>query len=95
VSNPAEMHRLIVRRLEIIETDARRREETQQQRHEENASRLYRIERETTERFAKIEKILTEASIYFKLGRWTMNFLMVIAGGAVVAILTKWMGAKP
>jgi hypothetical protein len=94
VSSPADMHH-VIRRLEIIEADARRREETQQQRHEENAARLYRIERETTERFAKIEKILTEASIYFNLGRWTMNFLMVLGGGVAVAFMTKWMGTKP
>jgi hypothetical protein len=85
----------VIRRLEVIEADARRREESQQQRHEENTQRLYRIEKETTERFAKIEKVLTEASVYFKLGRWTMNILMAICGGMVVATLTKWIGARP
>lgn len=94
MNSPADMHH-VIRRLEMIETDARRREETQQQRHEENAARLYRIERETTERFAKIEKILTQAAIYFNLGRWTMNFLMVIGGGVAVALVAKWMGTKP
>jgi hypothetical protein len=85
----------IVRRLDTIEADARRREETQQQRHEENTESLHRIEKETLERFAAIERVLTEASVYFKLGRWTMNLLMAIGGGMVVALLTKWVGAKP
>jgi hypothetical protein len=94
MSGPTEMHHLL-RRLDTIEADARRREEMQQQRHDENTQRLYRIEKETTERFAKIEKVLTEASVYFKLGRWTMNLLMAIGGGMVVALLTKWVGVKP
>jgi hypothetical protein len=91
----------IIRRLEMIEGDARRREdaqdqreETQQQRHEENTVRLYKVERDTIERFAKIEKLLTAASVYINLGRWTMNLLMVIGGGVAVALMTKWM-AKP
>jgi hypothetical protein len=83
MSGPTEMH-LLIRRLDTIEADARRREETQERRHGEN-----------TERFAKIEKVLIEASVYFKLGRWTMNILMAIGGGLVVAVLTKWAGAKP
>jgi hypothetical protein len=89
------LHADVVRRLEIIEADARRREEMQQQRHEENTQRLYRIEKETTERVARIEKVLTEASVYFKLGRWTMHILMAIGGGLIVAILAKWAGVKP
>lgn len=94
MSSPADMQH-VIRRLETIEGDARRREETQHLRYEENAARLCRMERETTERFAKIEKILIESSIYFNLGRWTMNFLMVLGGGVAVAVVTKWMGAKP
>jgi hypothetical protein len=83
MSGPMEMH-LLMRRLEAIETDARRREEMQERRHREN-----------TERFAKIEKVLIEASVYFKLGRWTMNILMAIGGGLIVAVLAKWAGVKP
>jgi hypothetical protein len=83
MSGPTDMH-LLIRRLDTIEADARRREETQEQRHREN-----------TERFAKIEKVLIEASVYFKLGRWTMNILMAIGGGVIVALLTKWAGVKP
>lgn len=93
MNSPTDMQH-VIRRLEMIEGDARRREETQQQRHDENTARLYGIERETAERFAKIEKMLTEASIYLNLGRWTMNFLMVLGGGVAVALMTKWM-AKP
>jgi hypothetical protein len=94
MGGPMDVHH-IVRRLEKIEADARQREETQQRRHEENTESLHRIEKETIERFAKIEKVLTEASVYFRLGRWTMNLLMAIGGGMIVALLTKWVGAKP
>lgn len=94
MNSPADMQH-VIRRLEIIEGDARRREDTQQQRHDENTARLYKIERETVERFTKVEKILTEAFVYFRMGRWTMNLLMVIGGGMAVALITKWMGTKP
>lgn len=78
------------RRLTAIEDAAQRREELQESRHEEQKKQ----HTDNSGRLKKIEDILIETAVYFKVGRWVMVAVWTIGSAVITALTMKWLGAK-
>ena len=75
---------LVEHELQSMRKEQEEMREDSDMKHEDNSTRL-----------ARIETTLVEIAIYFKVGRWVMNCVWVLAGAAGSAVVMKWFGLKP